>query len=390
MSPLIIPNVYHMTTVHDELTAGIGFDRGHAARLARIDILLAARRAQGDIEQRIHTLFGLQTLYMVQARYEQVERAYAQAEQLFVQAQLTPPPFTEVYLAGAKLLTGQMVEARKLFEKIVAVRDDKRIQDLQESQGLNYVVHGLALNAHGLWCLGYPQLALDSAQAAIGLAREFAQPFNQALAVTYLAMLQLWRADQATFLAQANEAHILTVEYKAPYYQAWAGILYHFALAEQEPDAEKLAQLRQAVDVFIETGARIRLPLYFSLLAQVCLKSGRWQEGLEALAEALAESLQNNEHWWDAEIHRLRGELLWAQGADLNDVEAAFQRALEIAQAQQAKSLELRAATSLARLWQVASRSAEAKQLLASVYAWFSEGFDTPDLQTAQALIARL
>ncbi|MCB0185263.1 MAG: hypothetical protein KDE31_13405, partial [Caldilineaceae bacterium] len=296
----------------------------------------------GTVEQRIHTLFGIQTLYVVQARYEQVEWAYAQAEKLFVQTQMTPPPFTEIYLTGVKLLRGQMVEARELFEKIVAVRNDKHIQDLQESQGLNYLVHGLAWNAHGLWCLGYPQLALDRAQAAIGLAREFVQPFNQALAVTYLAMLQAWRADRETFLAHAHQAYSLTVEYKAPYYQAWAGILYHFALAEQEPDAEKLAQLRQAVDVFIETGARIRLPLYFSLLAQVCLKSGRWQEGLEALAEALAESLQNNEHWWDAEIHRLRGELLWAQGADLNDVEAAFQRALEIARTQQAKSLELR------------------------------------------------
>ena len=111
---------------------------------------------------------------------------------------------------------------------------------------------------------------------------------------------------------------------------------------------------------------------------------------MTTLAEALAEAGQTNEHWWDAEIHRLRGELMWAQGGDLNDVEAAFQRAFDVAQAQQAKSLELRAATSLARLWQATSRPAEAKQFLASVYAWFSEGFDTPDLQTARALIARL
>jgi predicted ATPase len=344
----------------------------------------------GDVKQRIRTLFGLQTLYVVQARYKKVERTYAQAEELSRQAQLTPPPFAEIYLTGAKLLMGQMVEARVLFEKIVAVRDDKHIRHLQESQGLNYLVHGLAWNSHALWCLGYPQSALRSAQAAVELAREFAQPFNQALAITYLAMLQAWRANAETFRTYTEEAYALTDEYKAPYYQAWASILLRFAQVEQQPDAENLVHLRHAIHTFTETGAHIRLPVYFSLLAQACLKVERWEEGLDALEQALAESLQNDEHWWDAEIHRLRGELMRAQGAAPGEVEAAFQRALEIAQAQQARSLELRAATSLARLWQANSRSSDAKHLLTQVYAWFAEGFDTPDLQTARALIAHL
>ncbi|GIK36226.1 MAG: SARP family transcriptional regulator [Chloroflexota bacterium] len=344
----------------------------------------------GNIEQRIRTLFGLQTLYVVQARYEKVEHTYFQTEKLFRQAQLTSPPFAEIYLAGAKLLTGQMVEARELFEKIVAVRDDKHIRDLQESQGLNYLVHGLAWNSHALWCLGYPQSALSRAQVAVEFAREFAQPFNQALAITYLAMLQAWQADTDTFLVHAEDACTLTIEHKAPYYHAWANILLRFAQAEQQPDTDNLARLRNAIHGFTKTGARIRLPVYFSMLAQACLKAGRLEEGLDALEQALAESLQNNEHWWDAEIHRLRGELMRAQGADLADIEAAFQHALEIAQAQQTRSLELRAATSLARLWQAKSRPAEAKQCLTHVYDWFTEGFDTPDLQTAQALIAQL
>ena len=94
-----------------------------------------------------------------------------QLETLFRQTQGTPPPFAEIYLAGAKLHMGQMAEARALFEKIVAVRDNNHIRDLQESQGLNYLVHGLAWNSHALWCLGYPQSALNSAQAAVELAR---------------------------------------------------------------------------------------------------------------------------------------------------------------------------------------------------------------------------
>ncbi len=112
--------------------------------------------------------------------------------------------------------------------------------------------------------------------------------------------------------------------------------------------------------------------------------------GLELLELALAESQQNDEHWWDSEIYRLRGELLQAQGTNPDDVEAVFKHALQIARTQQAKSLELRAAISLARLWQTTSRRPEAKQLLTPLYAWFSEDLDTPDLQTAQAFIAKL
>ena len=344
----------------------------------------------GDIEQRIRTLFGIQSLYVVQAQYEKVERTYAQAEQLYRQAQITPPRFAEIYLAGARLQMGQMVEARNLFEKIVSAHNDRHIQELQEAQGLNFLVHGLAWNSHALWCLGYPQRALHSAQAAIKHAREYAQPFSQALAITYLAMLQNWQADTDTYSAHADEACTLTLDCKAPYYHAWASIQMRFARAMQQPDANNINDLRDAIQGFADTGARVRLPLYFSLLAQACHKAGRWEEGLDALEQALAESFQNNEHWWDAEIHRLRGELMWAQGADSGDSEAAFLRALEIARSQQAKSLELRAAISLSRLWQAHSRTAEAKLCLVQAYNWFNEGFNTPDLQTAQALITQL
>jgi tetratricopeptide (TPR) repeat protein len=344
----------------------------------------------GDAAQRIHTLFAMQALYVVQAKYDRVEVTYAQAEKLFRQTQGGPPPFAGIYLAGAKLFLGQIADARDLFEKVVADRNNEHIRDLLESHGLNYLVHGLAWNSHAIWCLGYPQRALKCAHAAIESAREFDHPFNQVLASTYLAMLLTWQADADTFLAQAEDACNLALEYKAAYYHAWARILLCFARAKQRPATDSLTRLRSAIDAFIETGARVRLPVYFSLLAQACLDAGQLAEGQAVLEQALSESLRHNERWWDAEIHRLRGELLWAQGAEPGDVEAAFLRALETARTQQARSLELRAATSLARLWQASSRPAEAKQYLTQVYDWFSEGFDTPDLQTAQALITQL
>jgi predicted ATPase len=120
------------------------------------------------------------------------------------------------------------------------------------------------------------------------------------------------------------------------------------------------------------------------------VKAGRAEEGLACINEAMAEARTHNERWWDAELHRLRGELLLLRGADAADVEAALLRGIEIAQAQQARSLELRATMSLARWWNTQRRSADARGRLQNVYAWFTEGFDTPDLQAAQLLLTQL
>jgi tetratricopeptide (TPR) repeat protein len=343
----------------------------------------------GDVAQRIQVLFGLQTLYVVQARHEKVEHTYSQVQKLYLQTYNTPPPpFAAIMYAGTKLHMGELMEAREQFERIVAVRDDAHILDLQESQGLNYLVHGHAWNAHVLWILGYPQKAIASSKAAIQFAHEYTQPFNLALAITYQITLKEFCTDLATFRRHAEEASSLTREYKAPYYHTWSNILACFARVRQQPDARHLANLRGAIHAFTDSGAHLRMPYYLSLLARSCAAIGQPEDGVEAIEQGLSESLHNDEHWWDAELHRLRGELIWRLNAEREAVESAFRRAIEIAQSQQAKSLELRAATSLARFWQANGKSAAAKELLAPLYAWFSEGFETPDLQEAQALIA--
>jgi DNA-binding SARP family transcriptional activator/transcriptional regulator with XRE-family HTH domain len=345
----------------------------------------------GDVPQRIQTLFGLQSLYVVQAKHEKVEQTFAQVQKLYLQTyNIPPPPFAAIMYAGTKLHMGELLAAREQFARIVAIRDDAHVLDLQESQGVNYRVLGNAWDSHALWIQGYPQKAIKSAKTAVQFAREYAQPFNQALAITYLAMLQELCADLETFAAQAEEALSLTREYKAPYYYAWADILACFARAQQHPDIRHLAGLRDAIQAFTTTGAHMRMPYYLSMLARACAAAGKPDEGLAAIEQGLTESLQNSERWWDAELHRLRGELMGSQGADNDEIEAAYRRAIEIAQSQQARSLELRAATSLARLWQSTGRSTAAKQLLAPLYAWFSEGLDTPDLQTARILLAQL
>jgi predicted ATPase len=140
-------------------------------------------------------------------------------------------------------------------------------------------------------------------------------------------------------------------------------------------------------------GAVSARPYFLTLLAEACGSIGQTTEGLSLLAEALATVDRTEECGWEAELHRLKGEILLAQAGEsqkVQEAEACFQQALAVARHQQAKSLELRAAMSLSRLWQQQGKRAEARELLAPIYSWFTEGFDTPDLQEARALLEKL
>jgi predicted ATPase len=293
-------------------------------------------------------------------------------------------------LTGSRLHLGRIADANAEFEQMIATRDPTQLQRIVEEQGWNYAVQARAWHAHALWLLGYSQAALRRGLDAMRLARDLAQPFNQAIATTYLALLQQFCADEATARAQAEQALALTTEYKAPYYRACSTILVSYALACEQPAAPAVARLRESIAAFKATGARLRLPYYQGLLACVCGRAGQPGEGLAAIDEGMAEARAHNERWWDAELHRLRGELLLAGGADAHEAEAAYLRALEIARAQQARALELRAATSMAQLWHAQRRTTDARELLGELVSRFTEGFDTPDLQAAQSLLAQL
>jgi predicted ATPase len=298
----------------------------------------------------------------------------------------------EIMLTGSRLHLGRIADANDEFERMLAAKDPSPLQRIVGEQGWNYTdaVHGRAWHAHALWLLGHPQGALLRALEGVRLANDQGQPFNQALAATYLAMLQQLCADEATARASAEEALALTTEHKAPYYRAWSAILVSYALACEQPGKAPITSLRESIAAFKASGARLRLPYYLGLLAQVCGRGGRAEDGLAAVDEATAVSRAHNERWWDAELHRVRGELLLASGADENDAEAAYGRAIEIAQLQKAKSLELRAVMSMARLYQKRSKQQEARGLVAQVYDKFTEGFDTVDLREAKALLDEL
>ena len=345
----------------------------------------------GDEAQRAQLLYGLQSLYVVQARLDRVQYISDELDTLYRRSHGTAPPhFAGMMLTGARMHLGHLQDATTHFAAITASHDRDQVQRLEEAQGVNYMVLALAWQAHGLWCLGYPQAALDRGREAVHLARDLVQPFNQALAATYLAMLAQLCADAAAAQAHAEDALALASECKAPYYRAWAAILVGYAQAWEHPDEGHIARLRDAIAAFTATGARLRLPYYLALLAQVYGKAGRADDGLVAIDEALAAARAHNERWWDAELHRLRGELLRAQGAEVREAEAAILRALEIARSQEARSLELRSAIGLARLWETQGRAAEGRRLLEELCAWFTEGDEMPDLQAARSLLARM
>jgi DNA-binding SARP family transcriptional activator/predicted ATPase len=355
-----------------------------------LDRALALCDTVGDDAQWAQTLFGLQSLYVVQAKLERVQMISDELQTLYQRSLITVPPFAGTMLAGARLHLGRITDANAHFVEIIAAHDPDQLLHLQESQGVNYAALARAWQAHALWCLGYPQQALNRGLDAVKLVQDLDQPFNQALVSAYLALLQQLRADEAVAREHAEQALALANKYQAPYYRTWAAILVSYALALEQPDEERIGRLRGSISEFKASSARLRLPYYLSLLAHVCGKAGRAEEGLASIDEALAEARTHNERWWDAELHRLRGELLLMHGADASDAEAALLRATSIARSQRARSLELRATMSLARLWIAQNRSDDARRQLSDLYAWFTEGFETPDLQAARLLLAQL
>ena len=178
----------------------------------------------------------------------------------------------------------------------------------------------------------------------------------------------------------------LCIEHEFPQWLAMGRMVQGWALAEQGQREAGTLQIRQGLADWRATGARLGLPAFLAPLIEQYLRLGQAEEGLSAVADGLEAVERHREHWWEPELHRLKGELLLLQG-DEAEAEASFQHAIQLARQQQAKPLELRAAMSLSRLWQRQDKREEARPLLAEVYGWFTDGFDTPDLKEAKALL---
>jgi predicted ATPase len=205
------------------------------------------------------------------------------------------------------------------------------------------------------------------------------------------AAVSQFRHDILAVHKHAEAAHALSTEQEFPLWVALGMSLRGWALVMQGQSEEGMAQVYEGITAYRATGAALIISYLCTVLAEVCDYLGHSEDGLQALVEAHILVEQQNERYWEAEIYRLRGVLLLRQSRTPQaEAEACFQQALDVARRQAAKALELRAATSLARLWQQQGKRAEAHELLAPIYGWFTEGFDTADLQEARALLDAL
>jgi predicted ATPase len=235
--------------------------------------------------------------------------------------------------------------------------------------------------------LGCPDQALQSIHDALKLAQELSHPFSLVFALVSATLVHQFRREAEAVQERADALMALSSEQGFPHWLAYGMILRGWALGAQGEGAEGIAQMRHG---FVDRRARrseVHRPCFLSLLAETHGKLGQVEEGLTLLAEALATVDKTGECYWEAELHRRKGELLLMQQIqNVVEAEECFRKALDIARRQQAKSLELRAATSLSRLWQQQAKKEEAYRLLADIYGWFTEGFDTADLKEAKTL----
>jgi predicted ATPase len=241
------------------------------------------------------------------------------------------------------------------------------------------------------WCLGYPEQGLARSVEAATVAQHLAYPFSLAHAMVLAALFHSLRRDVCLSQACAESAIVLATEQGFPHHRAIGALLHGWTLAHQGQAQDGIAQLHQGLRACQVIGVELLRPHYLALLADAHGIIGQHALGLQVLTEALTRMDTTGERVWEPELYRLKGALLLqSASAHAPEAETCFHHAISIAQSQQAKSWELRATTSLARLWQQQGKRAEAYEILAPIYGWFTEGFDTADLQEAKALLEEL
>lgn len=376
-----------LTTLGPALEATRGW--AHAEVGATYERALALCRRMEGKEQLFPFLWGVWTFRLVRAELQELQELTAILLRMAKAEQSPSVRSVAAHLAGFfnAFFLGELTMAREHLDTAFALPefDQHPVHIFLMSADERIFCH--CCSAHVLWFLGHPDQALQHATDALDLADASGRPFNRAIARCYLAMLHQYRRENRAAEEQAKAAAALCDEYGFAYYEAWCIIMEGWALADQGVFDEGIAQMHRGVARLRDTGAVLREPYYLALLTKAYLQAGQIDRGLELLTEALETVGQRGEHWIEAELHRLQGEGLLIQDAE-DEAEACFRRAEDLADRQQAHSLELRAAMSLGRLWHRQGRTVEAHRHLQKIYSQFTEGHDTPDLKEAATLLA--
>jgi predicted ATPase len=381
-------------TLYLALGAALIAAQGYAASAVEQTYTQARHLCQHlkDPQQLFPVLRGLWNFYFVRAEYQ---TAYALAEQLLPLAHRMQDP--AVLMAAHRALgstlfgLGRFAPALSHLEQGIALYRPQQHRSQTFLYGENTGAVCLIRAAWALWLLGYPQQALTRLHEAILLAQDIGHPFSLAFALADAAIVHQHRREARAVQARAEATIALARDHGFAYWLAFGTVLCGWSLAIQGQWMEGHAQLQRGLDAWRATGAGNSGPYFLTLLVEVHRQAGQIDAGFTVLAEALMLVDKTAERWYEAELHRLKGELLLQHAApDATQAETCFQHALGLARRQQAKSLELRAAMSLSRLWQQHGKRTAAHDLLAPIYGWFTEGFDTADMQEARALLEEL
>jgi len=379
--------------------------KGYGKELERT--YLRAQQLCDRLEATPHLFSVLQGLFLINFYRADLKKAKHLGEQLLRQARnLNDPEAIKVAhyeLLAVSYWQGDLIAARSHADRGMSITGPQR-QSLQDYyQGFLYSNSELKAVYRGywgrtLWMLGFPDQALNTAHEALTMAQKLDVPHRVAQCWISTALIHLFRRDSQAALKQADYALELLTGHDFPQWLSLAAVLRGWAVVDQcvahdkgmEESEKGLSQIQQGIYTMRRSGIDALLPTFLSFLADSCGKLGRYEEGINVLSEVLdfmhATDVRSNE----PEVHRLRGNYILSQTGDQAEAETCYLQALEVARLQSARSLELRTATNLAGLWQKQGKRDEARLLLSEIYGWFTEGFDTADLNDAAALLDEL
>ncbi|MCP3471391.1 AAA family ATPase [Bradyrhizobium sp. CCGUVB1N3] len=295
-------------------------------------------------------------------------------------------------LTGVSLMTtGDIAGSLPHYDRALALYDPAVHHSLATHFSIDAAVAALCFRSWSLWLLGYPDAALASVEDSLKNAREFGQAATLMWALFYAILPHIWCGKYAVAKMQADELVVLANEKGTSFWKANGIRAQGYLLAEVGGAVDAVSMIRSSLDAWRSTGSTLRVPTDLSYLASAYLKVGQFDNAERCIHEAMMAVESTDERWYEAEVNRVAGEVaVNSPDSDAAKSERYFERALAVAREQQARSWELRAAMSLARLWRSQGEPRQARELLAPVYGWFTEGFDTRDLKEAQALLAEL
>jgi predicted ATPase len=291
----------------------------------------------------------------------------------------------------SSLSTGDIADGRAHFDQALALYDVAKHRSLAPLFGQDIRVTILSFGSIALWLLGYPEAALADVDQALKDACEIGHAPSLMYPLAHTSLTHFLLRNYLGADAQARQLVAVAEEKSAPLWKAWGRTVQGSVLAETGKASDAVDKITSRIAAYRSTGTTVWLPIWLSELAVAYAELGQHGDARRCIDEAIVAVERTKERWPEAEVNRIAGEIaLMSPERDTAKAEAYFDRALAVARKQQAKSWELRAAMSMARLWRDQGKRDAARELLAPVYGWFTEGFDTRDLKEAKALVSEL